>query len=499
MKDKKRIVFILTGVLAVCVISFLLTSVYLSKAAIADTYQMDGSILMRYNGNESYITIPRSVTEIAPAAFEGNTSLKEVVIPQGITKIGYSAFAECPNLCKVEIAGSVTEIGSSAFANCPSLLEFSAGEGLCELGSGVFAGDELLNDVEFDKDNNCFVCLDSVIYSADRTHIYEMLPGRGKNFYIMNDNVTGISQYAFWGCNGLEHISLSSNLEQIDPYAFSNANDLKSLTMTFKTKKILMKAFEDCANLEQIYLPDTISYIHPTAFDGCKKLKYVVAPGSYAEYFVNKYNFKIWEENKYALDITAILAKEYATPKEEDENNIDTWEDLVDNKNVLGQTAIVNNNAVVLIDNTQVEVVSGPGVAWNDVLKDKSSDGRIPDNFFYLKSDLKTVQIPENVNAIGDFSFARSGLTEVDIPEGVTSIGTGAFYHCDSLTDVSIPGTVTEVGRNAFNNTPWYNDWLNNSEEDYLIVGDGCLIGYKGSKDSFELPAKVKNICCDTP
>ena len=93
------------------------------------------------------------------------------------------------------------------------------------------------------------------------------------------------------------------------------------------------------------------------------------------------------------------------------------------------------------------------------------------------------------------FSFARSGLVSANIPEGVSTIGKGAFYHCDELSDITIPSTVSEIGEKAFEYTAWYNAWLSDDDaSEYLIVGDGVLIGYKGNETAPELPDTVKTI-----
>ena len=75
----------------------------------------------------------------------------------------------------------------------------------------------------------------------------------------------------------------------------------------------------------------------------------------------------------------------------------------------------------------------------------------------------------------------------------MTEIGKGAFYHCDSLSNVSIPNSVKKVGEQAFAYTPWYQAWENDPNAgDFLVIGDGVLIGYKGTEESPELPDDVK-------
>ncbi|MDD6734049.1 MAG: hypothetical protein PUE21_05870, partial [Lachnospiraceae bacterium] len=69
----------------------------------------------------------------------------------------------------------------------------------------------------------------------------------------------------------------------------------------------------------------------------------------------------------------------------------------------------------------------------------------------------------------------------------------------DNLTYISFPDSLTYVGEKAFEHTKWYENWLENSSDDYLIVGNGVLIAYKGDKEDFKLPENVNYICCDVP
>ena len=60
-----------------------------------------------------------------------------------------------------------------------------------------------------------------------------------------------------------------------------------------------------------------------------------------------------------------------------------------------------------------------------------------------------------------------------------------------------IPDTVSQIEPQAFEKTAWLEDWYENGESDYLIVGDGILIAYKGSKEDYVRPDNVKSIACD--
>ena len=187
----------------------------------------------------------------------------------------------------------------------------------------------------------------------------------------------------------------------------------------------------------------------------------------------------------------------------------------------LGMVPIVNGNAVILMDGGSATTHQGEYVGevqgdFQAKLEEQTalavSEGKVGAWAFYREAAMKDFAFPEGVSAVEKFAFARSGLTDIVIPEGVTSIGSGAFYHCDALTGVTIPGSVTEIGENAFAHTPWLENWMaggaaapsegtENAEAsnpsdtgDFLIVGDGILLAYRGTEAEPALPPEVKSI-----
>ncbi len=112
------------------------------------------------------------------------------------------------------------------------------------------------------------------------------------------------------------------------------------------------------------------------------------------------------------------------------------------------------------------------------------------------KGSAATVNIPSSINGkkvteIGYGAFAGSStLKSVSIPDTVTKIGSSAFAVCDALKIINIPNSVTYIGSDAFYLTPWIENYPN----DFVIVGNGVLVKYKGSSQSVAIPATVTAI-----
>lgn len=64
---------------------------------------------------------------------------------------------------------------------------------------------------------------------------------------------------------------------------------------------------------------------------------------------------------------------------------------------------------------------------------------------------MKNIQIPENVERIGNSAFngCRS-LEDIIIPNKVTEIGDMAFQGCEKIIDITIPDSIVKIGKKAF-------------------------------------------------
>ena len=73
-------------------------------------------------------------------------------------------------------------------------------------------------------------------------------------------------------------------------------------------------------------------------------------------------------------------------------------------------------------------------------------------NAFYGCTNLKEIELPENLDCIALGAFAYSGITNIVVPEQVKTIERDAFGHCENLESVQLPVSLEKIDIGAFDN-----------------------------------------------
>jgi hypothetical protein len=226
-----------------------------------DDYTIKQGMLTAYNGKDENVVIPDEgeITVVWREAFSYNLNIKSVVLPRGVESIESEAFQGCENLASVTISDTVTNIEANAFGGCKSLRKVFIPASVKHIAGGAFSGCEGLEKFEVDKEN-AFYRVESNCIIDNQTNIVIA----GCKTSKIPSGIVGVGPYAFSGCK-LKKIRIPESVFEVGDGAFMNCKKLKSVYFHEGTEIIDEYAFYGCDALEQISLPNTLNYVGGSA------------------------------------------------------------------------------------------------------------------------------------------------------------------------------------------------------------------------------------------
>lgn len=117
-----------------------------------------------------------------------------------------------------------------------------------------------------------------IISNADKTVTSIYVPS-----VINNVVVTAIDDYAFWACENLTTVSLSTGMTKIGDRAFASCPKLALVSIPSTVTSIGTSAFFECISLKSIEIPKSVTTIGFSAFSGCTSLTSFTIPSSVTE------------------------------------------------------------------------------------------------------------------------------------------------------------------------------------------------------------------------
>lgn len=184
-------------------------------------FDREGTTLLRYPRARKgdFYAIPRTVTAIAPKAFEATLELAAVAFPAGLRSIGNEAFAGSGALREVRVP-AVQFMGEGVFFACHALLKAELADGIVRVEDRLFAACSKLREVAFPA------------------------------------SVTQIGKEAFFGC-GFETLRLPDGIRSVGPLAFDSNHRLKTLILPAGLTQVGDSAFSECDPLAAVYFEGT--------------------------------------------------------------------------------------------------------------------------------------------------------------------------------------------------------------------------------------------------
>ena len=367
----------------------------------------------------------------------------------------------------------------------------------------------------------------------------------------IDENITSIGNYAFYGCTKLANISIPIGVTQIGAYVFYGCTNMADIDIPDTVTKIGAYTFYDCRGLTEVILPNNIECISNNLFRLCTKITNIFVPANVTSIEASAFD-NCTSLLEIAIPDSTMIIADYAF------RNCDSLKIIrvPDNVSTIGNSAFYDCDALEIIeigkglveigntyvfgscDNLESILVCDNNKAYcsvEGVLFDKKRTKilavpagmeedhyLIPDTVtsigayaFYGCSKLLNVSMTSNIENIETYAFGNcENLNNIVLPESIKTIGTAVFAGCKRLENITIPTSITNISSNAFNGCTSLNNIVLPESINYIgtYAFGGCTslnsiklpegIGYIGeglfygctSLNSIEMPEKISSI-----
>ena len=230
--------------------------------------------------NLASINIGNNVTYIDNMAFGNCYSLSSIVIPTNVTTIGSWAFGGCIGLTNMTIPDSVINIGDYAFTWCDNLTNVTVGSGVSLIGGCAFSGCSNLLSIAVSSNNNSYCSTNGVLFSKNMYSLIQF-PGGMSGSYMIPDGVRSIESNSFAGCETLLSVNIPNSVTNIGYCAFSGCLGITEITIPDSVKGIGESAFNNCDNMATVVVGNNLLLtIGDWAFSWCDNLAGIYFLGS---------------------------------------------------------------------------------------------------------------------------------------------------------------------------------------------------------------------------
>ena len=221
------------------------------------------------------IVLNSNLKEVGDCAFIWCTKLGECTFPEGLEKIGHDAFGQCGGFKNIILPDSIKEIGYQAFSGCTEI------ETLIIEGDNAIIGDDIVNRVpnlrelvigdgvkkmgQLSLPKKNYKSLENVYMTTNAKYtngglFFESVPvkktiytGEGEikadiglepETVIIQDNVTGIGNNAFYWDRKLKKLIVGAGVKRIGKQIIDDRIQLKMFQI--RTKKLTKNSIKGC-------------------------------------------------------------------------------------------------------------------------------------------------------------------------------------------------------------------------------------------------------------
>lgn len=426
-----------------------------------------------------------AVTEIGEEAFSSCNVLGDLTLPATLTKIGSLAFKDCLSIRKVVIAegNKNIEVAMDAFEGCVRLLTITIPSTMETLPIEAIAACPSVRSIDIAENNPYFSSDGLIIYNANKTELLfyskTITPENGE--YTPIDSVVKIRGGAFRNNDRIKVLNIGKNVEEIGDYAFAGMSALTTVNFEDSTSALTLGkgVLQGTGSLGNIVLPSrireiseemfrnsaiavvtigsSVTVIGKNAFTGCTGLMEII--------FAEGCNIETIPESAFenVAAGTITIPKSVKVIESRAFANVSASEIIFEEGSVLttiGDGAFTGSRLVSISLPSSVTTLGKGVFEGAKKLTSVSLDGtalvNIPERTFTDCRKLKSFNVPNTINAIGDRAFyccySLASVTYEAGGEGALTIGDQAFHLCSKLTTLALPSRTESIGVSAYYN-----------------------------------------------
>ena len=445
-------------------------------------FSKDGKELLLYPSNrgESTYTIPDGVTSISNNAFYECHGLREITVPASLTNFSDTDLSQLPDIETI-----IVEDGNPDFVTINEVL-FSADKSILynypitktDSTYQVPDGTVTIDDNAFQ--NNTYiksVVLPSSLRTIGDNAFYGCVNLESVTF---NEGLESIGGSSFWLCISLKDVEFPQTLTELGTYAFHSCISLTDITIPSGVKDIY-GTFSECVGLTSVTMLGVRVSIY--AFEGCKNLESLSLPSTMEEFMdmrlVSLKTVTVSENNANYKVVDGVLFSE-------DGKDLVLYPSALDRKDYTIPEGVETICSYAFTYVNGLETVTFP-----------STVKEMEEQAFYVCDLLRSVTFNEGFKNMEYAFYGCDSLVSVDIPSGVESL-IYAFVDCDALESIDIPASVTYLSDNFLDECHSLRTITVSKDNANYKVVDGVLFS-KNGKTLIKYPAMLENTTYDVP
>lgn len=265
------------------------------------------------------------------------------------------------------------------------------------------------------------------------------------------EGVTSMGINIIYDSKTVVEMELPSTLETIGTEFANNATALRKINIPKSLVGIPKQAFRGCTNLTTVDFSEaeSLETIGYWAFYQCSSLESALLPEGVT--FIDELAFKLTGVQSIYLPSTLETVKKEAFSTCTSLVNIECKSEIIGESMFKDCTAIksVDLSSVVTIGVSAFNVASGKTSVLEKVIF--SNKLTSIDNYAFIRSAIKSLEIPASLTTIGDSVFKTNTSLEKVVFLG-SVMGPSMFYDCKNLSVLVITENLVTYGSAALNN-----------------------------------------------